>query len=135
MISNIDDKRQVTGTYTEGRVSTISAYIPGENSCLSYKACEIHRWISCHQTENHWSNETVHLAHLTKTIIPHIEKVRKKLNLKEDQKAFLMYHVFKGQTTDAVSELLEKNNIILKKVPANKTDPFQPLINKSLINR
>ena len=58
----------------------------------------------------------------------------RKLNLKKDGKALLMYHVFKGQTTGAVSELLEKNNIILKKVPGNKTDLFQPLdlrVNKS----
>ena len=76
----------------------------------------------------------MHLAYLKKTIIPHIEKVRKQLNLKEDQKVLLIYDVFKGQTTGAVSELLEKNNIISKKVPANKTGLFQALdlnLNKS----
>ena len=61
-----------------------------------------------------------------KTIIHHIEKVRKQLSLKEDQKALLIYDVFKGQTTGEVSELLEKNNIS-KKVPANKADLLQPL--------
>ena len=30
---------------------------------------------------------------------------------------------FKGKTTGAVSKLLEKNNIISKNVPANKTGP------------
>ena len=69
----------------------------------------------------------MHLAYLKKTIIPHIEKVLKQLNLKEDQKVLLIYDVFKGQTTGAVSELLEKNNIISKKGPANKTGLFQAL--------
>ena len=40
------------------------------------------------QTENHWSNERVHVAYLKKTIIPHIKKLWKQLNLNEDQKAF-----------------------------------------------
>lgn len=31
------------------------------------------------QTENHWSNERVHVAYLKKTIIPHIEKLWKQL--------------------------------------------------------
>ena len=70
------------------------------------------------QTENHWSSEKVHIAYLKNTIIPHIEKVRKQLNLNPDHKALLIYDVFKGQTTSAVSELLEKNNIISKKVPS-----------------
>ena len=76
------------------------------------------------QTENYWSNERVHLAYLKKTIIPHIEKVRKQLNLKKDHEALLIYDVFKGETTGVVSELLEKNNIISKKVLANKTNLF-----------
>ena len=79
------------------------------------------------QTEKHWSNERVDLAYLNKTIIPHIEKVWKQLNMQEDQKAFLIKNIFKGQTTGAVSELLEKNNIILKKVTVNKTDLSQLL--------
>ena len=53
----------------------------------------------------------------------------KQLNLKEDKKALLTYEVFIRQTTGAVSELLQKNNIISKKVLVNKTDLFEPLIN------
>lgn len=35
--------------------------------------------------------------------------------------------VFKGQTTDAVQNLLKKNNIFFTKVPANIINLFQPL--------
>ena len=79
-------------------------------------------------------NERVHLAYLQKNIIRHIEKVRKQLNIKEDQKTLLIYDVFKVHTTGAVSEFLEKNNIISKNVPPNETEFFQPLdlsVNKS----
>ena len=58
----------------------------------------------------------------------------KQLNLKEDKNALFTYEVFIRQTTGAVSELLEKNNIISKKVLVNKTDLFQPFdlsVNKS----
>ena len=58
------------------------------------------------QTENHWSNEKVHLAYLKKTVISYIEKVRKTMNLKEDQKALLIYDVFRGKTTGAVTDTL-----------------------------
>ena len=60
--------------------------------------------------------------------------MRKQLNIKEDQKTLLIYDVFKVHTTGAVSEFLEKNNIISKNVPPNETEFFQPLdlsVNKS----
>ena len=44
------------------------------------------------------------------------------MNLKDDQKALSIYDIFKGRSTGAVFDLLEKNNIISKKVPVNKTD-------------
>ena len=49
------------------------------------------------------------------------------MNLKDDQKALSTYDIFKGQSTGAVSDLLEKNSIISKKVPVNKTDLLQLL--------
>lgn len=113
--SNIDDKREITGTYY-----VYPTCHPKHVKLLN----EFH----VTQTENHWPNDRVHIAYLKKTIIPYIEKVWKQLNLKEDKKTLLIYNLFKGQTTDAVSELLEKKNIVSKKVPVNKVDLFQTLI-------
>ena len=129
-ISNINDKRQITGTYC---VSLKGEFLPpqliyqGKTPAYYPKHVKFPDGFHITQTENHWSNERVHLAYLKKTIIFHIEKVRKQLNLQEDHKALLIYDVFKGQTTGAVSELLEKKNIISKKVPTNKTNLFQLL--------
>ena len=52
----IDNKRQITGIYciTERRVSTTSAYTPGENLFLSSRTFEIPKWISCHPNRKPW---------------------------------------------------------------------------------
>ena len=56
-----------------------------------------------------------------------MKRGRKQMNLKDDQKALSIYDIFKGQSTGTVSDLLEKNSIISKKVPVNKTDLLQLL--------
>ena len=48
------------------------------------------------------------------------------MNMEADRKALLIYDVFKGQTTNLVTEALERNNILSKTVPNNRTDLFQP---------
>ena len=63
-------------------------------------------------TPNHWSNEKVHMEYLEKTV----------LNLGEDQEALLIYDVFKGQTTCAVTKSLESNHCLSKKVPEKHTN-------------
>ena len=44
-----------------------------------------------------------------------------------DQHALLIWDVFRGQKTDTVSTLLEKNKILYEFVPNNMTDIFQVL--------
>ena len=43
------------------------------------------------------------------------------------QKVLLIYDVFKGQTTNLVTEALERNNILPQKVTNSHTDLFQLL--------
>ena len=62
-----------------------------------------------------------------KNIFPYIENIRKSLSVGKYQKSLLIFDVFKGQTTGAVSQLLEENHCLSVKVPANHTDLFQPL--------
>ena len=45
----------------------------------------------------------------------------------DNQKALLIFHVFRGQTTDKVLKVLEDNDILVTKFPANMTHLFQPL--------
>ena len=44
-----------------------------------------------------------------------------------DQKALLIFDVFRAQTTDKVLKVLENNNILATKIPPNMTHLFQPL--------
>ena len=65
----------------------------------------------------------MHTEYLEKTVFP-FQNVRKVMNLREDQKVLLIYDVFKGQTTSAVTKSL---HCLSKKVPENHSNLFQPL--------
>ena len=60
--------------------------------------------------------------------------MREKLNGKRNQTAMVIFDVFKGQTTAAVYNLLEENDIVYVTIPNGCTDKLQPLdvsVNKS----
>ena len=60
-------------------------------------------------------------------IVAYIAQMRQELKLSDDHPALVLCHVFKGQCTDELFELLEINNILYAIVPPNTTDRFQPL--------
>ena len=53
--------------------------------------------------------------------------MRSELHLSEDYPGLAIFDCFKAHLTEAVSKLLEDNNIHLVIVPANCTDRLQPL--------
>ena len=59
-------------------------------------------------------------------LFPYTEKRKVGLKLTEDQKAMLIFDVFKGQITDKVTNL-SKRIIVIVRVLNNMTDEFQPL--------
>ena len=76
--------------------------------------------------KTHDSNEEEALKFIDKIILPHVQKERAKLRCR-NQKALLIFDVFRGQTTDKVFNVLKDNHILVTKVPANMTHLFQPL--------
>ena len=64
---------------------------------------------------------------LEEIIFTYIESQKKELGLPEDQKAMLIYDVFKGQKTQRVIDLILQNNCVNVYVPANLTHVFQVL--------
>ena len=60
-------------------------------------------------------------------INPYVVKIRSELKLPEDQKALLVWDVFRGQMTKIVQSKLLSLNIECVYVPANMTNLFQPL--------
>ena len=95
-IANIDDKRQITGTFCvsmKGDFLPIHLIYKGlTDRC--YPKIKFPKNIHITHTPSHWSNEKVHMEYLEKTIFPYVENVRKTLNL--GKKALMIYDVFKG---------------------------------------
>ena len=86
-------------------------------------------------TPNNWSNEDKMIEYIESIILPYVEGKRKELKLSVDQPALAIFDVFKGQQTESVLKMLEENNILVVRVPANCTDRLQPMdlsINKSV---
>ena len=77
-------------------------------------------------TSNHWSNEEKAIQHIGKVVLPYLKQTREEFNLPPDQKALLIFDVFKGQTTQRYQEYIHNNHMVLVNVPANMTRYFQP---------
>ena len=78
-------------------------------------------------TANHWSNEEKVIEHLEKIVFPFVVKKRGELKLPENQKAILIFDVFKAQKPERVQEVITENDCVCVFVPANMTNYFQPL--------
>lgn len=135
-IANLDDKRQITGTFCvnlTGEFLPIQLIYAGTTSRCHPKTKFPDSFHITHSS-NHWSNEPIVIDYLNKIIFPYLKKKRESLKLRSDAKALLIFDVFKGQTTSAVNDLLKNNNIVFIHVPNNHTNLFQPLdisVNKS----
>ena len=79
------------------------------------------------QNESHCANEKTSFDLINKIILPYIEDIKKEKNLPSDEKALLIFDVFRGQKTSGVLEYLTSKNCIYVFVPANMTDKYQPL--------
>ena len=60
-------------------------------------------------------------------LFPYVEKRIVELKLPEDQKAMLIFDVFKGQITNKVTKFRKENNCVVVHVPNNMSDQFQLL--------
>ena len=80
----------------------------------------------------HWSNESTMLDYINNIILPYVEHARD--GYSKDTPALVIMDNFKGQITQAVTDLLETHNIHTCLLPANTTDQLQPMdlsVNKS----
>ena len=81
-----------------------------------------------HVTQNsrHWANEGTVLQYVDNILIPYIDEVRHR-NGTPEQRALLIFDVFRGHLTSDVKSKLENNLISYVTVPNNMTNIFQPL--------
>ena len=77
-------------------------------------------------SETHYSSEKEALKFIDEIILPYVQKEQKNLG-RENQKALLIFDVFRGQTTGTIFKVLKDHHILVTKVPANMTHLFQSL--------
>ena len=122
--------KQITGTFT---LSASEKFLPmqliyaGKTERCHPQGIKFSSDFDVTHSENHWSNEILTRQHVTEVIMPYAKQQCKKLGLSDDYKCLLIFDVFKGQTTDAHLQVLDKNNFVYVFVPPSLTNHFQPL--------
>ncbi len=136
-IAGIEDKRQITAVFAgtmSGKFLPPQIIYAGKTArCLPSVDFPEH-WDFTY-TPNHWANELTTERYIQKILIPYIEQKKNDLALDSNQPALVIFNRFKGQCTENILEILEKNNIRIAVVPPNCTDRLQPLdvsVNKSV---
>ena len=107
------NKKQITGNFT---ITMSGLFLPMQliykgttRRCLP-KGVDFPADLDVTCTTNHWSNESKAIHPLEKIMFLYVEKKKKELNLPLDQKAKLIFDVFKGHVTEKVTSIIEKNN-------------------------
>ena len=129
-IKGITDKRAITLNFI---VTLSNQFLPmqviysGKTKASQPRDFSFLKGFSVTQNPKHWSNEVETLKLIDEIIVPYIVKTRDELKLAKNQKALLIWDVFRGQMTDEVKRKLSSCHIECVYVPANMTHFFQPL--------
>ena len=121
------DKRNITLNFV---ISLSGEFVPlqiiygGKTKASQPRGIDFPHEFSVTQNPKHWSNEKETLKLLDQVINPYVVKKRAELKLLENQKALVIWDVFKGQMTETVKQKLESLHIQLVTVPANMTHFF-----------
>lgn len=129
-VKGLSDKRNITLTFAvtlSGEFLPMQIIYQGKTDRSQPRGFEFPDGFSVTQNPQHWSNKTETLKLVEEVINPYIKVTRKKLGLPDNQKALLVWDVFKAQTTDKVTNELKRLNVEYTSVPANMTHFFQPL--------
>ena len=123
-------KKQITGTFT---VTMSGIFLPmqliyeGKTPRCLPQGISFPDNFNLTFTPNHWSNEDKVIEHLEKVVFPFIVEKRKECSPPDEQKAILVFDLFKGQKTERVHHLIADDNCFCVFVRANISNYFQPL--------
>ena len=127
-IAGSNDKRTITATFSEtldGRFLPPQLIYKGKTA-RSIPKIVFPKGFSLSANEKHHSNTQESIKLLEEVIVPYVQEERK-FFLKDDQKALIIWDVFRGQKTDEVINFMEENNLTTEYVPNNLTAHYQPL--------
>lgn len=137
-IAAIDDKRQITAVFTctlRGDFLPPQVIYGGKTpACLPKAVAFPPNWQVTY-TPNHWANESTMLDYANTILLPYLQQARQEYRLPSSHPALVIFDQFKGQLTNTFLGLLECNNILVVRVPANCTNRLQPLdlsVNKAI---
>ena len=126
-IEGIDDKRSITATFSitfDNKFLPMQLIYKGKTS-QSLPKVKFPDGFSLSANESHYSNDKESINFLEEIILPYTRQEREELG-RDNQKALLIFDVFRGQTTDKVLKIMEDNHILATKVPPNMTNLYQP---------
>ena len=121
-------KRPITATFAQ---TLDDSFLPMQliykgKTSQSFPKITFPDGFSLSANEKHFSNTDKSIKYFKEIIIPYVEQKRKESD-RTDQAALLIWDVFRRQKTEAVLEVLRKNNIITEYIPKNMTNYYQPL--------
>ena len=122
--------KQITGMFIltkSSRFLPVQLIYTGETAHCLPRETEYPEGFNIYYTENHWSNEGRVAELLEEVIFPFIPSKGAEHELAADQRAFLIFNVFKAHTTEKVLDLMEENSCEVVFIPANMIHQFQPL--------
>ena len=79
------------------------------------------------QSPNQRSTEQTMMDYLAHIIFPYVDSVCATSGLDDDFPALVIFQNFKGQVTAEITQLVEKHNVHVVKLPPNCTDCLQPI--------
>ena len=129
-VVGLNDKRQITavfGASLAGDFLPIQLVYQGKTVKSLPSGVQFPNSWHITSTPNHWCSEATMISYIDIILIPYIREKKKALGLPDDHASLVIFDVFRGQVTDKVLSMLQRNNILYALVPANCTDRLQPL--------
>ena len=128
-IKGIDDKRQITTTFT---VSVTGKLLPIQ---LSYERktprClprfELPADFNVTFSDNHWSNTEKSIELFEKVIFPYLKQAKASLKYPKEQMSLIIMDTFKEQDNDMILDLCKKHMCQVVIFARNLKNKFQPL--------
>ena len=124
-------QKQITGTFTvsaDGDFLPMQLIYAGKTDRCHPNEINFPEGFNITHTPNHWGCEKSAIEHLEKVVFPYLSKKREQLKMPKDQKALLIFDVFKDQTTQQVKDVILANNCVYVFVLKNLTNHFNHCI-------
>ena len=102
-------QKQITSTFTvsaDGDFLPMQLIYAGKTDRCHPNGINFPEGFNITHNPNHWSCEKPAIEHFEKVVFSYLSKEQEQLKMPKDQKALLIFNVFKGQTTQQVKDVV-----------------------------